>query len=155
MEGQFFALAKLEDVILKTCLLVHYEEICLLRDPGVNIKEELVINVAFNRIFEVICREIGVWEGEIENLISQKLIYLYLRFACDPGCYSGGVIRIWSCILTFPELDLKIIHLIAIEVPVDVIFGFIIQALVFIDSILLDLHLIHIVEILIATLSKI
>jgi hypothetical protein len=60
MEGQFFALAKLEDVILKTCLLVHYEEICLLRDPGVNIKEELVINVAFNRIFEVICREIGV-----------------------------------------------------------------------------------------------
>jgi hypothetical protein len=39
MEGQIFALAKLKDVILKTCLLVHHEEICLLRDPWVNIKE--------------------------------------------------------------------------------------------------------------------
>ena len=57
--------------------------------------------------------------------------------------------------MTFPELDLEIIHLIAIEVPVDVIFGFIIQALVFVDPIFLDLNLIHIVEILIATLSKI
>ena len=60
MEGQIFALAKLKDVILKTSLLVHHKEICLLRDPRVNIKEELVIDVALNWIFEVICRKIGV-----------------------------------------------------------------------------------------------
>ena len=54
MEGQIFALPKLQDIIFKTCLLVHHEEICLLRNPGVNIKEELVVNVVLNWILEVI-----------------------------------------------------------------------------------------------------
>ena len=60
MEGQIFALPKLQDVILETCLLVHHKEICLLRDSGVNIKEELIVNVVLNRILEVIRREICV-----------------------------------------------------------------------------------------------
>ena len=76
MKTQLFALPELEDVILQLRLLVHYEEVGFLCDSGINFEEELVIDESFNRFFEVIGNEIGVNEGIIEDLASEKSIYL-------------------------------------------------------------------------------
>jgi hypothetical protein len=73
---QFFALPELQDVILQASLLVHYEEVGLLGDSGVNLKEELVVDEGFYWALIVIGREIGVNEGIIEDLIPEKVIYL-------------------------------------------------------------------------------
>jgi len=51
---QFFALPKLEDLILQISLLIHDEEVCFLGGSGLNFEEELVIDEVFNRVFEVI-----------------------------------------------------------------------------------------------------
>ena len=45
-------------------------------DSGVNLEEELVVDEGFNRAFKVVCREIGVNEGIIEDLAPEKVIYL-------------------------------------------------------------------------------
>jgi hypothetical protein len=73
---QFLALPELQDVILQASLLVHDEEVGLLGDSGVNLEEELVVDEGFNRALEVIGREIGVYEGIIEDLVPEKVIYL-------------------------------------------------------------------------------
>ena len=155
MKIQFLALPELQDVILQASLLVHDEEVGLLGDSGVNLEEELVVDEGFNRALEVIGREIGVYEGIIEDLAPEKVIYLLWGFAGDTRCHSCSVIRVRGRILTLPELDLEIIHLIAVEVSEDVIVGVVNQASVVVDPVLLDLILIHIVKVLVSTLGKI
>jgi hypothetical protein len=91
---QFLALPELEDVILQARLLVHDEEVGFLGGSGINLEEELVINEGFNWIFEIIGRKIGVNEGEIENLVHEKVIYLLWRLACYTRCHSCCVIRV-------------------------------------------------------------
>ena len=76
MKIQFLALPELEDVILQASLLVHDEEVGFFRDSGVNLEEELVVDEGFNRALVVICREICVNEGIIEDLVPEKVIYL-------------------------------------------------------------------------------
>jgi hypothetical protein len=56
--------------------LVHNEKVGFLGDSGVNLEEELVVDEGFNRAFKVVCREIGVNEGIIEDLAPEKVIYL-------------------------------------------------------------------------------
>jgi hypothetical protein len=73
---QFLALPELQDVILQASLLVHDEEVGLLGDSGVNLEEELVVDEGFNRALVVIGGEIGVYEGIIEDLAPEKVIYL-------------------------------------------------------------------------------
>ena len=155
MKIQFLALPELQDVVLQTRLLVHDEEIGFLGDSGVNLEEELVVDEGFNRAFKVVCREIGVNEGIIEDLAPEKVIYLQWWLACDTRCDSCCVIGVWGRILTLPELDLEKIHLITVEISEDVIIGVVNQAGVVVDPILLNLILIHIVKMLVSTLGKV
>ena len=128
MEIQFVALPKLEDLILQISLLIHDVKVGFLRGSGLNLKEELVIDESFNGVFEVIWSEIGVNEGIIQDLAPEKVINLQWGLACDIWGHSYRVIGIWGRILTFPELDLEIFHLIAVEISEDVILGVVDQA---------------------------
>ena len=123
MEIQFLALPKLEDLILQISLLIHDEEVGFLGGSGLNFEEELVIDEVFNRVFEVIWREVGVNEGIIEDLAPEKVINLLLGLACDTRSHSYSETGVWSRILTFPELNLEIFHLISVEISEDVILG--------------------------------
>ena len=128
MKIQFLALPKLEDLILQISLLIHDVEVGFLDGSGLNLEEELVIDEVFNRVFEVIWREIGVNEGIIEDLAPEKVINLLWGLACDTRGHSYGEIGVWSRILTLPELDLEIFHLITVEISEDVILGVVNQA---------------------------
>ena len=94
MKIQFLALPELQDVILQARLLVHYEEVGFLRDSGVYLEEELVVDEGFNRALVVIGREIGVNEGIVEDLVPEKVIYLLGGLAGDTRCHSYRVIRV-------------------------------------------------------------
>ena len=135
--------------------MVHNEKVGFLGDSGVNLEEELVVDEGFNRPFKVICREIGVNEGIIEDLAPKKVIYLQWGLACDARCHSCCVIGVRGRILTLPELDLEKIHLITVEISEDVIVGVINQAGVVVNTVLLDFILINIVKVLVSALGKI
>ena len=128
MEIQFVALPKLEDLIFQISLLIHDIEVGFLGGSGFNLKKELVIDEVFNRIFEVLWGKIGVNESIIEDLAPEKVINLQWGLACDTWGHSYRVIGIWGRILTFPQLDLEIFHLIAVEISEDVILGVVDQA---------------------------
>ena len=153
MKVQFLALPELQDVIFKACLLIHYKEVGFLRNRWIYFEEELVIDESLNRVFVVIGREIGVNEGEIEDLTPEKVIYLQWGLACDTRCHSCCVIGVRSRILTLPELEFEVGHAVFVEVPENLIVE-VLQAREVVDAITNNLGLVNEAETLGAALRE-
>ena len=155
MKAQFLTLPELQEVIFEAYLLIHYEEISFLSDRWVDLEEKLVIDECLDRVVIVIGGEIGVYEGEIEDLISEILIDLLPRLALDArsdsdrlGVGGGG------CILTLPQLELEVVHAIFVEVPENLIV-IVLQASEVVDAITIHFGLVHVAETLGAAFCEI
>ena len=125
--------------------MIHYEEIGFLSNRRVNLEEELVIDECLDRVFIVIGREIGVDEGEIEDLISEILINLLPRLALHPRSDSDRLRVRGGGILTLPELELEVVHAVFVEVPENLIVK-VLQARVVINAITLHLGLVYVTK---------
>ena len=145
MKVQFLALPELQNVIFEACLLIHYEEIGFLSHRRVNLEEELVIDECLDRVVIVIGREIGVYEGKIEDLISEIIINLLLRLALHPRSDSNSFRVRRGGILTLPELEFKVVHAVFVEVPENLIVE-VLQACVVINAITLHLGLVYVAK---------
>jgi hypothetical protein len=151
MEAEIPALSELQDIILKTCLLIHNEKVGFLSDSRINFKKELIVDEGFDGIVIVISPEISIYEREAEHFIFEKIIDFLWCFACDSWCNANSIAI--SGVLTPPEFQFNVVHYIPVKVSEDLVIKTL-HTCEIVDSVTLDFVLISKPKLLIPTLCK-
>lgn len=117
-EIKLLVLPNLEIVIFKFCDLILDEEVGALEAVGVQVEEELVVQVGLERVHEVIQHKYLVDEWETQCLLAYVLIYELLRFADNPRSVAWLLnARIISVVLALEERNVHVRHLACVKVP--------------------------------------